>query len=311
VPVYNAKAVTMQTGVTPATLRAWERRYGILLPDRTSGGHRLYSTRDIAAIKWLKQQIEQGLSISHASALLQRMLVADEVSQLASATSPMSAVVRSIEAIRSDLHAALIGYDEVTADKVLSEAYALYSIETVCMDVIEVIFQQLGDDWAAGHIQVATEHFATHYLRRKLLALVETGTTTRTGTIVAGCAPTDLHEGGVLLLSIFLRRRGWRVVFLGQSVPLEDLPKALSDLKADVLVLSSTLIDSARELSGIQTILESIEPAYRPLFAFGGLAFIDHPELREQMTGVYLGETIQSGVELIERLMSERKKQIA
>ncbi len=65
-PIYNAKAVTRQTGVTPATLRAWERRYGVLLPDRTAGGHRLYSARDIAAIKWLRQQIEQGMTISRA-----------------------------------------------------------------------------------------------------------------------------------------------------------------------------------------------------------------------------------------------------
>src|SRR5512136_150215 len=73
-PIYNAKAVTRQTGVTPATLRAWERRYGILLPDRTAGGHRLYSARDIAAIRWLCEHIEQGLTISRAAALLQHQL---------------------------------------------------------------------------------------------------------------------------------------------------------------------------------------------------------------------------------------------
>ena len=134
---YNAKAVTVQTGVTPATLRAWERRYGILLPDRTAGGHRLYSARDIAAIKWLKEHIQQGMTISRASALLQKQWGVTERPPSVKVLAGIPQQSRSVDTITTDLYAALVEYDELTADEILSEAYSLHPIEAVCTAVIE------------------------------------------------------------------------------------------------------------------------------------------------------------------------------
>ncbi len=306
-PIYNAKAVTRQTGVTPATLRAWERRYGVLLPDRTAGGHRLYSARDIAAIKWLKHQIEQGMTISRAVALLQHQLGRAEFTPQVQILIEAPRPARSLDTIRTDLYEALIDFDEATADEILSEAYSLHPIEAVCVNVIQVTLAQLGHDWALGKITVAHEHFASNYLRRKLIALVDSGPSTRPGTIAIGAAPADMHEMGILLLSIFLRRRGWHVVYLGQAVPLEDLPKALPALNADLLVLAATVADSARILGGIHAWLDRLPATQRPAFAFGGPAFNEHPELIDTVPGTFLGETIQSGIETIERLMIERK----
>lgn len=307
-PTYNAKAVTMQTGVTPATLRAWERRYGILLPDRTSGGHRLYSARDIAAIKWLKAHIEQGMTISRASALLQKQLY--QAPGTPTVTRPVEApqTGRSLEAIKLDLYEALVDFDELTADEILSQAYSLHPIELVCTEVIEAVLVKLGTAWANGTISISTEHFASNYLRRKLIALITDGRATRAGTIAIGCAPTDLHEMGILLLSIFLRRRGWHVVYLGQAVPLEDLTTSLPQIQPDVLVLASTVKESAVMLKDVQAALQQLPRDQRPIFAFGGPAFNEHPELRDEVPGVFLGETVQDGVAAIERLLSERKK---
>lgn len=309
-PIYNAKAVTRQTGVTPATLRAWERRYGILLPDRTAGGHRLYSERDIATIKWLREHIEQGMTISRAVALLQHQLGQEGIVpvSLVQILTEVPQPARSLDTIRLNLYESLIEFDEFSAEEILSEAYSLHPIESVCLSVIQPVLAQLGYDWAAGKISIAHEHFAANYLRRKLLALIDTGPSTRSGLIAIGAAPADMHEMGILLLSIFLRRRGWRVVYLGQSVPLEDLPRSLPELNADVLVLSSTVSDSAQELRGIQSWLDRIPAAQRPAFAFGGPAFNQHPDLIAAVPGTFLGETIQSGITTIEQLMNDRKK---
>jgi DNA-binding transcriptional MerR regulator len=309
-PIYNAKAVTRQTGVTPATLRAWERRYGVLLPDRTAGGHRLYSARDIAAIKWLRQHMEQGMTISRAVALLQHQLGRADYTPQVQVWAEAPQPARSLDTIRTDLYEALVDFDEATADELLSEAYSLHPIEAVCVSVIQAVLAQLGHDWVNGKITVAHEHFASNYLRRKLLALIDAGPSTRPGTIAIGAAPADMHEMGILLLSIFLRRRGWHVVYLGQAVPLEDLPKSLTMLNADVLVLASTVADSARALRGIHVWLDRIPVAQRPAFAFGGPAFNDHPDLVGEVPGTFLGETIQSGVETIERLMIDRKRNL-
>ena len=65
-PIFNLRAVVQETGIKSDTLRAWERRYGLPQPERTSGGHRLYSRRDIEILKWLIARQETGLSISKA-----------------------------------------------------------------------------------------------------------------------------------------------------------------------------------------------------------------------------------------------------
>src|SRR5690349_4447837 len=72
-PVFNTKAVVQQTGVPAPTLRAWERRYSLLRPERANNTYRLYSERDIALIHWLKECIDGGMSISHAVALFRHL----------------------------------------------------------------------------------------------------------------------------------------------------------------------------------------------------------------------------------------------
>src|SRR6476661_5141680 len=73
-PVFNTKAVARETGVPADTFRAWERRYGMPRPQRTPGGHRLYSQRDVAIIRWLRDRTEEGVNISHAILLLTNTL---------------------------------------------------------------------------------------------------------------------------------------------------------------------------------------------------------------------------------------------
>ena len=90
-PVYNMKAVTQRTGIPAATLRAWERRYHALAPSRTDGNYRLYSERDIAVLRWLKFQLDAGLSISRAVALLERLRNQNEL------TLPEPATVAVVE----------------------------------------------------------------------------------------------------------------------------------------------------------------------------------------------------------------------
>src|SRR5512137_1637725 len=68
-PLYNLKVVLKETGIKADVLRAWERRYGLPTPQRSAGGHRLYSQQDIATIKWLIARQNEGLSISNAVTL--------------------------------------------------------------------------------------------------------------------------------------------------------------------------------------------------------------------------------------------------
>ncbi|MEJ5197847.1 MAG: MerR family transcriptional regulator, partial [Anaerolineae bacterium] len=149
-PIFTIKTVVQQTGITPATLRAWERRYNVLSPGRSEGGYRLYSERDIAILKWLKQQTDSGVSISSAITLLERRRRADERATKPPAQAGSSARTdgsRAAGALAQDLLAALLAFQEARAAAILTEAFAIYSIEDVAEEVIAPALVEIGERW--------------------------------------------------------------------------------------------------------------------------------------------------------------------
>ena len=122
-PVYNIKAVAEATGLPAATLRAWERRYGALAPSRTEGGYRLYSERDIALLIWLKERIDEGMTISQALALWQYQEM--QAREPAPAVEARTENRVDLSDIRQSLTTALVDFDEGKADQILAEAFAV------------------------------------------------------------------------------------------------------------------------------------------------------------------------------------------
>src|SRR5215207_1482761 len=116
VPIFNTKAVVRETGVPADTFRAWERRYGVPHPQRTHGGHRLYSERDIAIIRWLRERTEEGMNISHAVMLLTNLPDAPAL-----ALMPEEGV-RALHRLAEELAQALSDFDAQQAERVVGEA---------------------------------------------------------------------------------------------------------------------------------------------------------------------------------------------
>src|SRR4029453_11707160 len=115
-PVFNTKAVARETGVPADTFRAWERRYGVPRPQRTAGGHRLYSERDIAIIRWLRDRTDEGVNISHAVLLLTNTLDAAALSAPAGNDE-----ARAIGQLIDEAVQALTEFNSPRADQILSE----------------------------------------------------------------------------------------------------------------------------------------------------------------------------------------------
>ena len=183
-PVYNIKAVAEATGLPAATLRAWERRYGALAPGRTEGGYRLYSERDIALLIWLKERIDEGMTISQALALWQYQEVQVREPRLAVEARTEPRV--DLSEIRQSLTTALVDFDEGKADQILAEAFAVHGFETVSERIIVPVMTQIGERWHRGKVSTAAEHFASNYLRRKIEALIS-----------ASASPAGWPAGGV------------------------------------------------------------------------------------------------------------------
>jgi len=303
-PVFNVKAMAHQTGVAPATLRAWERRYGVPSPPRTDSGYRLYSARDVAIIRWLKAQIEAGMNISQAVSLLQTQIhVPEEEREYAVAALPPS-----LQRLHDDVIAATLEFDEIGVERALGEAFALFSLEDVCISLLQPVMVTVGEKWHAGSLSIGHEHFITNIIQRRLLALLAaTPLPHHAQRVVTACAPEEYHQLGLLMISVFLRRDGYGVVYLGQSTPALRIEEVLERVKPEALLVSATHLRSASNLLEFYETLHARNSQARPLvLAFGGRIFSQIPLLRDRIPGIWVGGSAVEAAQHIGRMLKRR-----
>jgi DNA-binding transcriptional MerR regulator len=302
-PLYNIGVVTRVTGISIPTLHAWERRYGFPKAARSAGGHRLYSEKDIARLRWIKSQVDSGLIVSRAIAAAQSLeegghLLMPGASE--AVAHPKQTPAKSN--LPEGLFEALIHHDLPGADRLMGEMLAFTSPEDLTLNVIGPALARIGDAWEAGQITVATEHLASNYLRHRLLMWMVTGPTARSSNpIILACAPGEWHEGSLLMLGVLLRRRGWPVAYLGQNVPFHSLSDFIQDIQPPAILLVAMREESARKLVDWPQWIPQL--GGKPLVAFGGRAFVIKPEYQQMVPGYYLGDGIQEGITKLESLL--------
>ncbi|MFL5801338.1 MAG: MerR family transcriptional regulator [Roseiflexaceae bacterium] len=293
-PVFNTKAVARETGVPADTFRAWERRYGVPRPQRTAGLHRLYSDRDIAIIRWLRDRTAEGMNISQAVQLL--------TNTLESGLETAATAARPLDRLRDDLVLALTNFATLDAERLVGEAFALYPFEVVLFDLLQSATIEISERWRRNEINVVAEHFATQFVRRKLVGLINVfESSARRATIIVGGAPEDLHDLDTLLIALFLMRHGWRVIYLGAQVPPADLIAAVHTLKPALVCLSASTLDTALALGEFARGLQRVAPDV--LFGYGGRAFNVNPELQKAIPGVFLGHDARDLVDSVAGLL--------
>lgn len=309
--LYNIGAVTRMTGIPIPTLRVWERRYDFPEPDRTSGGHRIYSEYEVARLKWVKAHIDGGMQTRQAIEALKHMEEEGEFPPESKRMVPRRMPPRSpdgsLATFQKQLGEALLAQDRVRADQVLGEIMALYPLEDLILHVIQPTMVDVGEAWFEGRITVAAEHMATNYLRHRLVMWMFTGPPAhRVNPIILACAPGEWHEGSLLMLGVLLRRRRWPVNYLGQSLPLEDLAEYVRATRPAAVVVVAMGEDSAEALSEWPGYLPEVAEKGEPPFGFGGQIFSREPAWRDRVQGVFLGETLTEGVEKLDDLLRER-----
>ena len=308
-PTFNLKAVLQETGLKPDTLRAWERRYGLPQPERSAGGHRLYTQRDINIVKWLIARQQEGLSISRAVDLW-KSLEADgqdptHMAEFAAGEVAVPAVVLpegdALAELREAWKSACLVYDERKAEQALSQAFAVYPVEVVCLELLRKGLAELGEGWYRGEVTVQQEHFASALAMRRLEALLAgTPPPTRPERILVSCSPQEEHTFSPLLLTLFLRRRGWDVVYLGANVPVARLESAIDTVRPQLVILSAQQLHTAVGLLEMAWLLQE---QHIPL-AFGGLVFNLLPALRNRIPGHFLGERLDLVAQAVDQILS-------
>ena len=308
-PLYNIGAVARMTSIPVATLRIWERRYGFPHSARTPGGHRLYSERDVASLRWIKARSDEGMQAGQAVRALQHLERQGRFPEVPMGP-PVSADLRtnepSLSVVRERLTGALLAHETDKADQILGEAMATLSLESIILQAIVPTLGNIGQAWLEGRVSVATEHLATHYVRHRLIMWTMSGPPVYPiRPVLLACAPDELHEGALLILGVLLRRRRWPVAYLGQAVPLTDLASLIQEVKPPTVALVATTEPAAQALAEWPRCLPGVLEARRPVIAFGGRIFTEQPEWRARVPGVFLGATLQEGVDTLERTLRD------
>jgi DNA-binding transcriptional MerR regulator len=303
-PRHTIKAVCEQTGVMPVTLRAWERRYDLVRPGRTAGNYRLYSDRDIALLRWVRHRMEAGNPISSVAREFHALRQAGRWPPLTSGLPGQTPVPNAPPAAEyaRRLFGALTALDEPQAGALLREAHGAFDLEVVCLEIIQPCLYEIGEAWYRGEIRVATEHFASNFLRGHLMGLFQACPLRQSAPhIVAGCAPDELHDIGSLMLALLLRRAGYRVEFIGANVPLADLAEYARAVRPALICLSAHSEETARGLRQLDGRLAGMRP--RPRFGFGGRVFNAQPALRTSVPGQFLGENAREALAAVRAIL--------
>jgi methanogenic corrinoid protein MtbC1 len=199
-------------------------------------------------------------------------------------------------------------FDDARANMVMGMLLAVYSVEQLCTDLITPVLWQIGQLWAQGEITVSVEHFATNFFCSLLTHLFHTTPMPRQGALaIVCCAPGEPHEVAALMLSLFMRRRGLRVAYLGQAIETEGLIASIKQLKPVLVCVSLTMSSYLPALVHLGHMVQRL-PAPRPTFVFGGQVFTHPGGITSQIYGMYLDGNLKDTVEQLCNIVEQAGK---
>ncbi len=223
--------VSRRTGAAVPTLRAWERRYGLLDPDRTDGGHRLYSEADIDRVRAMQRLLDRGWSAGAAAREVLRAPVNGSRRPVADASGASQDLVDRLEA-------AIAAFDAAAADHVMDDTFARFDVPRALDEVVLPVLRRVGEGWQDDPRLIAREHFTTNTLRPRLQRLLRTpGGVAR--TCVAAAPEGEDHDLGLLASAVVAADAGWKVHYLGGRMPTVAMERSLDDLRPDVLLVGA------------------------------------------------------------------------
>jgi len=282
---FPIRIVASLTGVNALTLRAWERRYGLIRPLRTPKGHRLYTHQHVDQIRRVLTLVERGVPISRVRASL-------EGEPQARGTSP-----GPWDGYLEQMVAAIARFDEPELDRIYDEVLSVHPVEHLTGQLLVPLLACLGERWGNLAGAIAEEHFFATYLRSKLGARLQHRMRYASGArLVAACAPGEQHEIGLLLFALEAQVAGLRTVLLGANTPLDDIAIAQQRSRSDALVISSS-VDPALAWLG-SGLAKLVRQTGVPVFV-GGATSLRHRTAVAAAGAIALGVALEDGVRLI------------
>jgi len=231
------KVVSQRTGLTQHVIRVWEKRYGAVSPTRNTTNRRFYTDKEVTRLSLLREAIENGFSIGQIA-----HLPSDQISNMI-AEKPLdlgiSASNQSIDQYIEGCLAAIAEIDTQKLDEILTKAQVELNPSILIDDLIVPLLYKIGNLWQEGRLRIVEEHLASAVIRN-LLGRIKTDLqpTSVAPKIIIATPPRQWHELGALLAAATAAYEGWKVIYLGANLPVEEITKAAQLHKAKLVALS-------------------------------------------------------------------------
>jgi methanogenic corrinoid protein MtbC1 len=257
--------VAKLTGLSKDVIRVWERRYGFVKPSRSSNRYREYSDEEVALLRFVKAQMEQGATIGGLAAEGHDALVARM-----RATTPVSQEEeRPHDRLLDDLIGSLDPLDKAAFERKLNGAVAVIPFEEALHRILLPLQRRIGELWHEGRLNVGVEHYVTKLVQQKLFSVMNQLPVNELGPrVLIACPEGEIHEVGAQAVAYIAATRGCQVYYLGPNLPISDLLSFCERIKPDLVLLSLT--DKKSEAAALQQLKDLETIAGRWPVAVGG-----------------------------------------
>lgn len=242
IKIHGIGTVTRRTGLTSHAIRAWERRYEAVSPQRSDGNQRLYSDADVHRLLLLKKATEEGMSISKAVGLDEAALQGFIRDERLTSTEVPPGVGQPSGTIEEHVSAAIQCVYDLNHSRlaeILQNATVEHGLATVLNQMIGDLATAVGDRWRAGQMRIFHEHLASVIVRSYLQKIIDNQAVSDKALVFVATTPAgQLHEIGALLCAAVAKTEGLRSVYLGPNTPAEEIIKLSRDSGARYVALS-------------------------------------------------------------------------
>lgn len=287
-PRHPIRVVAQRTGLTPATIRAWERRYDAVQPARSDGGQRLYSDADLDRLSTLRELTEAGRSISLVASLPEdealQLLLEDRVATPAPSADRGS---NDPSGQVDEAFARILAYDSEGLERLLWRSVLSLGGRTFLDDVVGPLLRKIGVGWREGVVAPSQEHLASEVVDHVLDRLAATSRADGGATLVVSTLPGESHGLGARLVATAAVLEGWSVAFLGTDLPVSEIAAAARGVDAAAVAISlvsrENLLQTTRALTELRA---ELDPHIALLIGGGAAAMLERDELPD---GVWVG----------------------
>lgn len=256
--LYSIKDLERLSGIKAHTIRIWEHRYGVLQPQRTETNIRRYDDGELKLLLNISQLIRHGGKISKLS-----KLTPDDLGRQMETLSNSVNKEDDFYSIHIDkLIIAMVELDEAQFEKVIAVTTIKYGFDNTMMKVIIPFLNKVGLMWQIGDINVAQEHFISNLIRRKVIVAIDglmIPPTNSDKRFILFLPEGELHELGLLFSKYIFKSKGVSTLYLGQTVPLNDLIEAAKVFKPTGIM---TFLTSPMHKAQLEAFVSRLQAAF-------------------------------------------------